>query len=443
MFNDLKENIFKVTKFLKGQGKITEKNIDKALRDIRVSFLEADVNFSVVKRFIERGKEKALGKKVLLSVSPSEQFVKILHDELTEIFGSKNEEISFNSSGKVKIILAGLQGTGKTTTAVKLARFLEKDYNKKVLLVPADLYRLAAVDQLIKLSNDEGIDVLKSKSNNVSEVVNEGLEKFKSGKYDAVIFDTAGRLHIDDKMMSEIDQINNIVAPEEILYIADGMQGQDAVNSSKAFSDLLKITGIILTKLDGDSRGGAALSIVDTVKVPIKFIGTGESIKKFERFHPDRIAKRILGMGDIVSLVETVEKEIDESQAKKMQEQINNNSFDLTDFQAQLKQIRKMGSMKDMLSMIPGGNKLKNLDIDDNKFKITNAIIDSMTNKERKNVGIINGSRRKRIAMGSGTTLQDVNQLIKQYDSMKKMMKKMNKFKNPILKNMGGIGFGS
>jgi signal recognition particle subunit SRP54 len=443
MFNDLKENIFKVTKFLKGQGRITEKNIDKALRDIRVSFLEADVNFSVVKSFIEKVKIKALGEKVLLSVSPSEQFVKILHDELTQILGSKSEELIINSSGKVKIVLAGLQGTGKTTTAVKLARFLEKDCNKKVLLIAADLYRPAAVNQLIKLSNDAGIDVLDTKSENVNEVVSLGLEKFKSESYDAIIFDTAGRLHVDDKMMSEIVEIDKIVNPDEVFYVADGMQGQDAVNSSKAFSRALDITGIILTKLDGDSRGGAALSIVDTVQVPIKFIGTGESIDKFEKFHPDRIAKRILGMGDVVTLVETAEKAIDKKQAMKIQKKIIDNSFDLIDFQKQLKQLSSMGSMKDLLGMIPGASKLKNIDIEEGKLKIINAIIDSMTNKERKNVGIINGSRRKRIAIGSGTRVQDVNQLIKQYSAMKKMMKKMNNMKNPIFKNMGGMGFGS
>ena len=437
MLEQLQTHLSTIIKNIKGQGKISESNISDVLRDIRIALLEADVNLKVAKKFVEHVKEKALGEKVLKSISPGQQFTKILFDELKFFLGDEAKPLEFDSSGLTVILLAGLQGCGKTTTCGKLARFLKKDKGKDSLLIAADLQRPAAVDQLITIGKSIDVDVYSEKNNDPIEVVKNGLLEAKKQGKDIAVIDTAGRLHIDEDMMNQLKSIIEVSNPNEILFVADGMTGQDAVNSSRSFNDAIDITGIILTKMDGDSRGGAALSIKDIIQRPIKFIGTGESIDKLENFHPERYASRILGMGDVVSLVEKAQSVVDKESLENLEQKIKNQTFSLIDFQDQIKQIKKMGPLSEVMGMIPGANKLKMGDFSDKNLKWVEAIISSMTLKERINPGIINGSRRKRIADGSGRPVQEVNALLKQYKQMKSMMKTMNKnkgkFKFPFM----------
>ena len=423
MFEQLNSRFAQIIKNIKGQGKITEQNISDALRDVRRALLEADVNFQAAKSFINRVKDKASGENVFNTVTPGQQFIQILLNELTSFLGSENDSISFNSSGKTIILLAGLQGSGKTTTTAKLACFLKKRWQKTPFLIAADLQRPAAIDQLEVLGKQIQIPVFAQHNTDIETVIKDGLAH--SIDSDVVIIDTAGRLHVDEPLMTELKRVATIVNPDEILYVADGMTGQDAVNSSGAFNDALELTGVILTKMDGDSRGGAALSIREVTGKPIKFIGTGENMKDFEPFHPDRLAQRILGMGDVVSLVEKAQEAFDQDSAEKLQKKIVENSFTLTDFQEQLAQMQNMGSMSEMLKMIPGAGKLGKMNFDDRQLKWTDAIIKSMTPEERISPDIINGSRRKRIASGSGRSVQEVNQLLKQFHQMRQMMKKI------------------
>ena len=437
MLEQLQTHLSTIIKNIKGQGKISESNISDVLRDIRIALLEADVNLKVAKKFVEHVKEKALGEKVLKSISPGQQFTKILFDELKFFLGDEAKPLEFDSSGLTVILLAGLQGCGKTTTCGKLARFLKKDKGKDSLLIAADLQRPAAIDQLITIGKSIDIDVYSEKNNDPIAVVKNGLIEAKRQGKDIAVIDTAGRLHIDEDMMNQLKSIIEVSNPNEILFVADGMTGQDAVNSSRSFNEAIDITGIILTKMDGDSRGGAALSIKDIIQRPIKFIGTGESIDKLENFHPERYASRILGMGDVISLVEKAQSVVDKESLENLEQKIKNQTFSLIDFQDQIKQIKKMGPLSEVMGMIPGANKLKMGDFSDKNLKWVEAIISSMTLKERINPGIINGSRRKRIAHGSGRPVQEVNALLKQYKQMKSMMKTMNKnkgkFKFPFM----------
>ena len=439
MLEQLQEHLSKVIKNIKGQGKISESNISDTLRDIRIALLEADVNLGVVKKFVEHIKGKALGEKVLNSISPGQQFTKILFDELKFFLGNESDNLIFNSSGLTVIVLAGLQGCGKTTTCAKLACFLKKDRSKNPFLIAADLKRPAAIDQLITLGKSIDVEVYSDNIKDPIKVVKSGLSKAKKLNKNIAIIDTAGRLHIDEDMMDELKSIIEISNPSEVLYVADGMSGQDAVNSSKMFNDKIDISGIILTKMDGDAKGGAALSLKDVLGKSIKFIGTGETIKDLDKFHPDRFASRILGMGDIISLVEKTESIIDKKSAQELEDKIINNQFSLIDFQDQIKQIKKMGPISEVMNMIPGTKNIKISDLSDDNLKWTEAIISSMTIKERLNPDIIDGSRRKRIANGSGRPIREVNSLLKQYKQMKSMMKTFGKNKGkinfPFLKN--------
>ena len=439
MLEQLQDHLSKVIKNIKGQGKISESNISETLREIRIALLEADVNLSVAKKFVDHVKEKALGEKVLNSISPGEQFTKILFDELKFFLGNETDDLVFSSSGLTVIVLAGLQGCGKTTTCAKLASFLKKNKGKDPFLIAADLQRPAAIEQLITLGKSIDVDVFSQKINDPVKVVNSGILKAENLNRDVVIVDTAGRLHVDDEMMEELKSIVLTSKPNEILFVADGMSGQDAVNSSSAFNNILDITGVILTKMDGDAKGGAALSLKNVLDKSIKFIGTGESVLDLDKFHPDRFARRILGMGDVVTLVEKAQSAINEEDTKKIEERILKNQFSLIDFQEQLKQIKKMGPLSEVLKLMPGANKIKTSELSDNSLKWTEAIISSMTIKERKNPDIIDGSRRKRIATGSGRPVREVNSLLKQYKQMKNMMKKIGKnkgkFNFPFLKN--------
>ena len=423
MFEQLNSRFAQIIKNIKGQGKITEQNISDALRDVRRALLEADVNFQAAKSFINRVKDKASGKNVFNTFTPGQQFIQIILNELTSFLGSENDSIRFNSSGKTIILLAGLQGSGKTTTTAKLACFLKKRWQKTPLLIAADLQRPAAIDQLEVLGKQIQIPVFAQHNTDIETVIKDGLAH--SIDSDVVIIDTAGRLHVDEPLMTELKRVATIVNPDEILYVADGMTGQDAVNSSGAFNDALELTGVILTKMDGDSRGGAALSIREVTGKPIKFIGTGENMKDFEPFHPDRLAQRILGMGDVVSLVEKAQEAFDQDSTEKLKKKVMENSFTLTDFQEQLAQMQNMGSMSEMLKMIPRAGKLGKMNFDDRQLKWTDAIIKSMTPEERISPDIINGSRRTRIASGSGRSVQEVNQLLKQFHQMQQMMKKI------------------
>ena len=425
MFEQLNDRFARIIKNIKGQGKITDENIADTLRDIRRALLEADVNFQVVKSFINDVKDKVTGKKVFTSVTPGQQFIQILAKEMTAFLGSENDGINFSSSGRTIILLAGLQGSGKTTTAAKLACFLKKKWQKSSFLIAADLQRPAAIAQLKMLGDKIDVPVFSHDSKNIVDVIKKGLSS--SINYDVVIIDTAGRLHIDDDLMNELKTIKEISSPDEILFIADGMSGQDAVNSSKAFNELLELSGIILTKMDGDSRGGAALSIREVTGKPIKFMGMGETVNDIELFHPDRLAQRILGMGDVVTFVEKAQEVFDQKNAEKLQKKIISNTFTLVDFQKQLNQMQKMGSFSEMLSMIPNGSKLGKLSFDERQLKWTDAIINSMTVEERNSPDIISGTRRKRIALGSGRSVQEVNQLLKQFQAMRNMMKKIGK----------------
>jgi len=431
MFEQIQSRLDKILTAIKGEGKITESNISDTLRDVRRALLEADVNYEVVQSFINRVKNKSKGEKVFSSIKPGEQFIKLLKDELTYFLGGEESDDSFCKNNPSVILLAGLQGSGKTTTCVKLAHFLENKKNKKCLLLAADLQRPAAVEQLKVLANQENIEVFNIENcQDPKKVVTEGMNYSKEQKFDCIIIDTAGRLHVDDVLMDELEKINKICKSTEILYVADSITGQDAVNSAIKFNDCLDITGIILTKLDGDSRGGAALSIRECTGKSIKFIGTGESIKSFDIFHPERMASRILGMGDIISLVEKAEQIFDKDVALSSAERLKEGLFTFEDYKNQISQIKKMGPLSNVMSMIPGFSKMKNIDLNDNEFKWVEALINSMTKKERAEPEIINGSRRKRIALGSGRSVQEVNRLIKQFNQMKILIKKMKNKKN-------------
>ena len=435
MLEQLQGHLSKIIKNIKGQGKISESNISDVLRDIRIALLEADVNLKVAKKFVEHVKDKALGEEVLKSVTPGQQFTKILFDELKYFLGDESKGITFDSSGQTIIVLAGLQGCGKTTTCAKLASFLKKK-GKVPYLIAADLQRPAAIQQLETLAKSIDVDIFSQNISDPSKVVVSGLKEATKLNKDVVIIDTAGRLHVDDEMMSQLESIVQVSKPHEILFIADGMTGQDAIVSSQAFNDSVDITGIILTKMDGDAKGGAALSIKDIIDKPIKFIGTGESINNLESFYPERFASRILGMGDVVTLVEKAQASIDEESMKNLEQKIKNQDFSLLDFQDQIKQIKKMGPLSQVMDMLPGANKFKVGDLNENNLKWVEAIISSMTIKERLNPNMIDGSRRKRIALGSGRPVQEVNSLLKQYKNMKNMMKTMGKgkFKFPFIK---------
>ena len=424
MFDSLSERLERSFKLLKGEGKITEINVAETLKDVRRALLDADVNYKVAKSFTDRVKEKAIGQNVLTSVKPSQLMVKIVHDELATLMGGTAAEL--NIEGRPAIILmSGLQGSGKTTFSGKLANMLKSKRNKKPLLVACDVYRPAAIEQLRVLGEQISVPVYLEEGNkNPVEIAQNAIAEAKAKGNDVVIVDTAGRLAIDEQMMKEIASIKAAIQPNETLFVVDAMTGQDAVNTAKEFNERLDFNGVVLTKLDGDTRGGAALSIRTVVDKPIKFVGTGEKMDALDIFHPERMADRILGMGDIVSLVERAQEQYDEEEAKRLQKKIAKNQFDFDDFINQIQQIKKMGNLKELASMIPGvGKALKNIDIDDNAFKSIEAIIYSMTPKERKNPAIINSSRRQRIAKGSGTSIQEVNKLLKQFDETRKMMR--------------------
>ena len=433
MFENLSERLERSFKLLKCQGKITEINVAETLKDVRRALLDADVNYKVAKQFTDTVKTKALGRDVLNAVKPNEMMVKIVHDELTELMGGETAQINVQGQPAV-ILMSGLQGSGKTTFSGKLARKLKSEKAKRPLLVACDVYRPAAIDQLKVLGEQIEVPVYTEEGNrNPVEIASNAIQYARQNHFDLVIVDTAGRLAVDEEMMDEIEAIKKAVKPQETLFVVDAMTGQDAVNTAKEFNDRLDFDGVVLTKLDGDTRGGAALSIRTVVTKPIKFVGTGEKLDALDYFHPARMADRILGMGDIVSLVEKAQKAIDEKEARELQKKIAKNQFNLEDFMAQIQQIKKMGNIKDLASMIPGvGKMIKDIDIDDNAFKGVEAIISSMTRYERQHPEIINGSRRQRIAKGSGTTVQEVNRLLKQFDDTRKMMKAATSMKNPM-----------
>ena len=424
MFENLSERLERSLKILKGEGRITEVNVAETLKDVRKALLDADVNYKVAKTFTDTVKNKAIGQNVLTSIHPSQLMVKFVHDELTTLMGGETSEVNYEGHPAV-ILMSGLQGSGKTTFSSKLANYLKKKKNRKPLLVACDVYRPAAIDQLKVLGEQIEIDVYSEPENkNPVQIAQNAIKEAKQKGHNLVIIDTAGRLAVDEAMMKEIAAIKDAINPNEILFVVDSMTGQDAVNTAKEFNDRLDFTGVVLTKLDGDTRGGAALSIRSVVNKPIKFIGTGEKMEAIDLFHPNRMADRILGMGDVVSLVERAQEQFDEEEAKKLQRKLARNQFDFNDFLAQIEQIKKMGNIKDLMAMIPGvGKAVKDLDIDDDAFKSVEAIIHSMTPKERANPDIINVSRRERIARGSGTTLQEVNRLMKQFDQIRKTMK--------------------
>jgi len=424
MFDRLQDKFSKIFSSIKGHGKISEKNISDAIREIRIALLESDVNVKVVSTFINRVKEKAVGAKVFDSITPGQQFIKIVQDELIDFLSSEDMELNINTSGMTTIVMAGLQGSGKTTTSAKIASFLKREQNKKPLLIGADLQRLAAQEQLKLLSKKVDVDIYLGKEKEPINVVKKGLLFAKKNKNDVVIIDTAGRLHIDDLLMQELGLIIKEVKPDEILYVIDGMTGQDAVNSTKLFSEKFSITGAIITKMDGNSGGGAALSVKEVSNCPIKFMTSGENINDIEIFDPRSISKRILGLSDIVGLVEKAQKSFDENSAKQLQEKIINNEFNFNDFSEQIKQFNKIGSITEVAKYIPGIKKTTDLDASKVQLKWTEAIIGSMTKKERENPSIIDGSRRARIAKGSGRTIHEVNKLIKQFNQIKSLMKK-------------------
>lgn len=430
MFDNLSERLERSFKLLKGEGKITEINVAETLKDVRRALLDADVNYKVAKTFTDTVKEKALGQNVLTSVKPSQLMVKIVHDELAQLMGGTASELNLEGRPAV-ILMSGLQGSGKTTFTGKLANMLKTKKHRKPLLAACDVYRPAAIEQLRVLGEQVGVPVyLEEDNKNPVEIALNAIKEAKAKGNDLVIVDTAGRLAVDEQMMKEIAAIKAAISPDETLFVVDAMTGQDAVNTAKEFNDRLDFDGVVLTKLDGDTRGGAALSIRTVVDKPIKFVGTGEKMDALDVFHPDRMADRILGMGDIVSLVERAQEQYDEEEAKRLQKKIAKNQFDFNDFIAQIQQIKKMGNLKELASMIPGvGKALKNIDIDDNAFKSIEAIIYSMTPEERTNPAILNGSRRQRIAKGSGTSVQEVNKLLKQFDETRKMMKMMTTMK--------------
>ena len=426
MFENLSEKLDKAFKVLKGQGSISEINVAQTMKEIRKALLAADVDFKTAKSFTARVKEKAMGQKVLTAINPGQLLTKIMQDELAELMGSQYTEINLSSSLTI-ILIAGLQGSGKTTFSGKLALLLKSKKNKRPLLVACDIYRPAAIDQIGVLAEQVGVEVFQDRENkNPVEIAKNAIKYAKANSHNVVIVDTAGRLAVDERMMTEIAAIKSAINPNEILFVVDSMTGQDAVNTAKAFNDKLNYDGVVLTKLDGDTRGGAALTIRSVVDKPIKFIGTSEKMDGLDEFHPDRMASRILGMGDVISLVERAQQQFDEEEARKVQKKIAKNQFGFDDFLKQIQQVKKMGNMKDLVGMIPGmGKAIKDVDIDDDAFKDIESIIHSMTKEERANPKILNGSRKKRIAIGSGSTVVAVNQLIKQFSQMGKMMKMM------------------
>jgi signal recognition particle subunit SRP54 len=439
MFNTLSDRLNAVFKKLKGHGKLTEKNIEEGLKEVRMALLEADVHYKVVKKFIADIKERALGQEVMASLTPGQQVVKIVNDELTELMGGRLEDLNLSGPVPVSVMLVGLQGSGKTTTAGKLAVFLRKK-GKKPYLVPADVYRPAAIDQLSKLGQQLSVPVFPSTLDmDPVQICREARTEAHRTGCDTLLIDTAGRLHIDEALMDELSRIKDAVKPADILLVADAMTGQDAVNIAKSFNKTLDIGGVVLSKMDGDARGGAALSIKSITDKPIKFVGVGEKLSDLEPFHPDRMASRILGMGDVLTIIEKAEAVVDEKKALELEKKLRKNEFTLEDFRDQMVQIRKMGSMSELLNMMPGMGQmkqLKNLEVDEKEFVRIEAIINSMTPLERRRHTLIKGSRRKRIAKGSGTSVQDINKLLKNYIQIMKMVKKVNKG------GMRGLGLG-
>ena len=424
MFENLSDRLERSFKILKGEGKITEINVAETLKDVRKALLDADVNYKVAKQFTDTVKQKAMGMNVLTAIKPSQLMVKIVHDELADLMGGKAVELKLEGRPAI-VLMSGLQGSGKTTFSGKLANMLKQRQHKSPLLVACDVYRPAAIQQLHVVGESVGVPVYSEPDNkNVVEIAQNAIREAKQKNYNVVIIDTAGRLTVDEEMMTEIATLKEAVQPDETLFVVDSMTGQDAVNTAKEFNDRLDFDGVVLTKLDGDTRGGAALSIRTVVTKPIKFVGTGEKMEAIDVFHPERMADRILGMGDVVSLVERAQMQFDEEEAKRLEKKIKKNKFDFDDFMGQIQQIKKMGNIKDLASMIPGvGKAIKDVDIDDNAFKGIEAIINSMTPKERQNPDIINQSRRLRIAKGSGTKIEDVNRLMKQFDQTRKVMR--------------------
>ena len=439
MFESLSDKLDVTFKKLRGQGRLTEDNIKEALREVRMTLLEADVNFLVVKQFVKAVRERAMGSEVLQSLTPAQQFIKIVNEELTALMGGSAVELDLNAAPPVVILMVGLQGSGKTTSSGKLALALKKK-KRRPFLVPVDVYRPAAIDQLQSLGRQIEVPVFPaSDSQDPVKISRKAVEAARQQGYDTVIIDTAGRLQIDEKLMAELEKIKSAVKPHEILLVADAMTGQEAVNIAKTFNDTLDITGVVLTKLDGDARGGAALSIKAVTGKPIKFVGEGEKLSALDTFHPDRMASRILGMGDMLSLIERAQDTVDQKKAEELARKLRRNEFTLEDFRTQLQQIKKLGSLGGIMKMIPGMGKLKNQledGVDDKELVRIEAIINSMTDKERRDHRLINGSRRKRIARGSGTTVQDVNRLLKNFLEMKKMMKKFNKMGPRGMKRM-------
>jgi len=422
VFENLQEKLGKIFKSITGQGRLTEKNINEAVRQVKLSLLEADVNFKVVKEFIDSVKEKALGEEVLKSFTPDQQFIKIVRDELINIMGNSAAPLNLKHHPSV-VMLVGLQGSGKTTTAAKLANYLRRS-GRNVLLVAADTYRPAAIDQLEKLGKSIQVNVFVGDKKDPVKIVKEALQHAKNSQYNVIILDTAGRLHIDDEMMSELEQIRELSQPDEILMVVDAMVGQDAVNSAAEFNRRLELTGFIVTKMDGDARGGVILSISHVTGKPVKFVGVGEKIDAFEQFHPDRVAARILGMGDVLTLIEKAEKELDAQKMEKMGKKMLQAEFTLEDFQEQLKEMKKLGPLSSLMEMLPGAPKV-DLQASEQQLKRIEAIINSMTPEERRNPRVLNASRKQRIAKGSGTTVQDVNKLLKSYEEMREMMKRL------------------
>ncbi len=437
MFDNLSDKLDKAFKVIKGQGHITEVNIAESLKEVRRALVDADVNYKIAKSFTENVKEKALGRDVLTAVSPGQLMIKVVHEELTQLMGATHEELDLKGSPSI-VLVAGLQGSGKTTFSAKLANYLKSKKSKKVLLVAGDVYRPAAIDQLRVLGDQIGVEVYTEPD--VKDPVGIAKRAVKHAKHmghQAVVVDTAGRLAIDEDMMNEIASLKNALNPHETLFVVDAMTGQDAVNTARAFNERLDYEGVVLTKLDGDTRGGAALTIRTVVDKPIKFVGIGEKVDAIDVFHPRRMADRILGMGDIVSLVEKAQEQYDEDEARKLQKKIAKNQFNFDDFLSQLQQIKKMGNVKDLMGMIPGmGKAIKDIDLDDDAFKGVEAIIYSMTPEERQNPAVLNGSRRKRIAGGAGTNITEVNKLIKQFEDMRKMMRMMSKGGKGKMANM-------